>query len=302
MDGTLAILRHSLCLVLDLCFELLVQFLRKLGSHLALLFFRLLGLAQFDPPSHAFRDELARPVHQHPLGESKLGLALRLQLQSVVVEGVELLSVLFYDAFASGQRRSLEHVVLCIHQNVHILKDELLVYDFLHALSCPLTRFTTVDGSEVLLLRRLLGIVRILCDISLQEGLKNSIAHSLQNRRIFSVCERVQEGLQQRCQVGQTNLRIHLIQLRHKHINNLEQQTLCRLWVLEPLLQQSTIPLDVTCCIICLLKYRVYCGENVTDKHEVLVDSEIVDLVPVLIENVQAGLQPQPLVTAPGWR
>lgn len=95
MYSTLVAFGCTLCLVLDLCFELLVQFLRELGACLPLLFFRLLRLAQFDPPSHAFRDELARTVHKHTLREGQLGLALRLQLKCVIVQRVQLFTIVF---------------------------------------------------------------------------------------------------------------------------------------------------------------------------------------------------------------
>lgn len=94
-SSLLAAFRCTLCLVLDLCFELVVQFLRELGACLALLFLRLFGLAQFDPPSHAFRDELARPIHKHPLRESELWFALRFKLKCIVVQCVQLFTIVF---------------------------------------------------------------------------------------------------------------------------------------------------------------------------------------------------------------
>lgn len=89
-------------------------------------------------------------------------------------------------------------------------------------LPCLLAWFSTVDGSQILLLRRLLlRIIRILSHVRLKERLKNIIAHSLQNRVIFGVRQCMQEGFQERCQVRQTDLGIHLVKLRHKNIHNL---------------------------------------------------------------------------------
>lgn len=89
-------------------------------------------LVIFDSPDflatlHSLGDEATSLVDDHPFTEGQLRLDIWFELERIVVQQVELLPIVLGDTFPCLHAGHLENVVLCVHQDVHIAENVLLV-------------------------------------------------------------------------------------------------------------------------------------------------------------------------------
>lgn len=129
--------------------------------------------------------------------------------------------------------------------------------------------------------------------------MEDGVPGPLEQQGRACVSHRVQEGVKQLTQGCQAHLIVHLAHFGHENVDHLEEQALRGVNLQEPLLDQLAEPFEVVGLVVGLFEYLEGTIENVPDKHEVLVDPEVVDLVPVLVEDIEAGLKPLLLAGGP---
>lgn len=109
----------------------------------------------------------------------------------------------------------------------------------------------------------------------------------------------MQEGVEQRSHICEADLTVDFAQFWHKNIYYLKEKTLSSILLHKPVFKKQCEPGKVLLLVLSAQHYLEGNVENMTDKHQVLINAEIIHFVPVLVEDVETGLKPLFLVLRP---
>ena len=105
--------------------------------------------------------------------------------------------------------------------------------------------------------------------------------------------EGLEEGLQKGADLVEADsIFVNFAELRHKHITDLQADALRTETVAKQLIEHLLQPCHCVVLIACLLDEKQYLGEQVTQQGQEFVDSEVINLIPMLIQDVDGSLEP----------
>ena len=193
----------------------------------------------------------------------------------------------------------LQNKILSINQNVKPAENVFLIKhssDFLNSLG---RKFTSINEAMMLLfLGELFFIVALipLGFVIFQKGIENLVNDSLLELTVGDQSERAKEWVKNGSKVVQRNQVVNFVHFFQKNIANLEGDSCCGLGrflgIYEQGFDQSLVPLNQGWFVAALLNEKKSLVELVSEEHQVLVDSEVVNFIPMHVEDVQESLKP----------
>ena len=230
-------------------------------------------------------------------------LGLWLQLERLVVQVVYKFAIRLLDAvlwsladWASGCL--WEDIVLGIEEDIECREHILLIDNGLDGLPAALAHFAAVDFGEVFLLAAaVVGVGH--GHVALQQGLEDALKHPLCERTRRGTRQSAEEWLQQGADLVERDpVFVNLAELGDEDVADLQCDALCAELVHEEFLKQPLEPLHRAMLVARRLQVAEHLGEHVPQQGQELVDAEVVNLVPVLVEDVEACLEPLLLALA----
>ena len=85
---------------------------------------------------------------------------------------------------------------------------------------------------------------------------------------------------------------VNLTQLRNEYIADLKADTLRARTLLEKFVEKTLQPGDCSFRVACFLDISEHLGKHKSQEGQELVNPKVVHLVPVLVQDVEAGLEP----------